>query len=251
MSASDLSGAAILLLFRNKIATDWRSLCEACEIDPDHHRTAHTMLIHKLHELRSVGLVTFQDRPGFLKAIEGPISVTENWDRLQNALQISLTQIADLAPVGRLIINPFFGVPKAPQKTSDVFVLMPFSADLRPVYEDHIRPVGERLGLSVARADDFFTARAIIEEIWNALNAARLILADCTGRNPNVFYEIGIAHTLGKPVILITQSRDDAPFDIRYIYNIDYEFTPRGMKLFEERLMEAISHVVPGVRKPR
>lgn len=245
MSVSELSGAAILLLFRNKITTDWRSLCEACELDPDHHRTAHTMLIHKLRELRSVGLLTFQDRPSRFEAIEGPISVTENWDRLQNALQISLTQIADLTPVGRLIVNPFFGAPKAPQKTTDVFVLMPFSADLRPVYEDHIRPVGEHLGLSVARADDFFTARAIIEEIWNALSAARLIVADCTGRNPNVFYEIGIAHTLGKPVILITQTRADAPFDIRYIYNIDYEFTPRGMKLFEDRLTEAISHIIP------
>jgi len=110
---------------------------------------------------------------------------------------------------------------------------MPFADELKPVYEDHVKAVTQRLGLAAVRADDFFAANLIISDVWNAINQARILIADCTGRNPNVFYELGIAHTLGKPVILIAQSADDIPFDIRHIRTILYNLTPRGMRDFE------------------
>jgi len=65
-----------------------------------------------------------------------------------------------------------------------------------------------------------------------------VIVADCTGKNPNVFYELGIAHTLGKPVIIITQSARRYPFDIKHIRYIQYEYTPGGLKSFEKKLAE-------------
>ena len=110
---------------------------------------------------------------------------------------------------------------------------MPFTDELKPVYEDHVKAVTQRLGLTAVRADVFFAANSIMSDVWNAINQARILIADCTGRNPNVFYELGIAHTLGKPVILIAQSADDIPFDIRHIRTIVYNFTPRGMRDFE------------------
>jgi hypothetical protein len=58
---------------------------------------------------------------------------------------------------------------------------------------------------------------------------AKVIIADCTGSNPNAFYKIGLAHTLGKPVILTSQSVRDVPFDLRYLHFISYEYTPQGM----------------------
>jgi nucleoside 2-deoxyribosyltransferase len=70
--------------------------------------------------------------------------------------------------------------------------------------------------------------------------SASLTVADCTGRNPNVFYEIGLAHALGKPVILITQNSEDIPFDVTHIRYIQYEFTPRGMERFEQKLIDAV-----------
>ena len=73
-------------------------------------------------------------------------------------------------------------------------------------------------------------------DIWSAIFLAYCIIADCTGRNPNVFYEMGIAHTIGKRIILITQDEEDVPFDIRAIRFIKYEFTPRGMKQLERKL---------------
>jgi hypothetical protein len=69
------------------------------------------------------------------------------------------------------------------------------------VYEDHIRNVAASLSLKVARADDFLTVHAVMQDIWTAICRSRIIIADCTSKNPNVFYEIGIAHTVGKPVL--------------------------------------------------
>lgn len=121
-----------------------------------------------------------------------------------------------------------------------VFVLMPFSDVLKPVYEDHISKVIESLKLDVARADDFFTNGSIMADVWSALNHAAIVIADCTGRNPNVFYEIGIAHALGKETILISQSIDDIPFDLRHLRVIVYSYDPRGMKGFEAALRSTV-----------
>lgn len=81
-----------------------------------------------------------------------------------------------------------------------------------------------------------FTAGHIIEEIWTAIVSAILIIADCSGRNPNVFYEIGLAHAIGKPVILITRDEEDVPFDLHHRQYIRYDFIPRGMREFEDVL---------------
>src|SRR5205823_14923071 len=135
-----------------------------------------------------------------------------------------------------IVTNPLFGRPKVPPMPSDLFVIMPFAEDLRAVYDDHIRAVADRLGIISTRGDDFLAANSIISDVWNAITHAKVLVADCTGRNPNVFYELGIAHTLGKPVILIAQDLDDIPFDIQHIRINLYNFTPRGMLDFEHTL---------------
>lgn len=124
------------------------------------------------------------------------------------------------------------------------FVLMPFRKELAPIYEDHIKKVVKKLKLDTKRADDFFNTSEIIEDIWESICTARLIIADLTDKNPNVFYEVGIAHTLGKNVVLITQSIDDVPFDLRHLRHIQYEYTPRGMQVLERRLSETIKNVL-------
>jgi len=100
--------------------------------------------------------------------------------------------------------------------------------------------VCSELALQVMRADDFFTAQSVMTDIWNAIYNSKIIIADCTKRNPNVFYEIGIAHTLGKPTILIAQSINDVPFDLRHIRCVEYKYTPRGMTAFHVALKKTI-----------
>lgn len=115
------------------------------------------------------------------------------------------------------------------------FVLMPFRTDFPPIYEQHLAVVCTRLGISVARADGIFSTRPIMDDIREAVLTARVIIADLTDHNPNVFYELGICHALGKDVILITQERE-VPSDIRHIRYLLYEYTPPGMKKFESAL---------------
>lgn len=125
-----------------------------------------------------------------------------------------------------------------------VFMLSPFSEPYDTIYKDHIKPTVEgTLGLISRRADDIFDTRPIMEDIWQQLNEAGIVVAELTGRNPNVFYETGIAHTIGKEVILLTQTMDDVPFDLRHLRCIVYDYTPRGVKVLEEMLMNTITTI--------
>jgi len=124
------------------------------------------------------------------------------------------------------------------------FILMPFEAELKAVYDDHIRPVVESKGLSCIRGDEIISTGAITRDIWEKINRARFIIADLTRKNPNVFYELGIAHALGKEVILITQSMDYIPFDLKALRCIVYTFTPRGMKEMESKLQRTIDEIM-------
>lgn len=125
------------------------------------------------------------------------------------------------------------------RRGSGCFVLMPFREELQPVYEDHIVKVCESLGITVTRADQIFSVRPIMEDILESVLTARFIIGDLTDRNPNVFYEIGICHALGKKVILITQE-SDVPFDLMHLRHIKYSYTPRGIEIFEEALTRTL-----------
>ncbi len=103
------------------------------------------------------------------------------------------------------------------------FVLMPFSKPFDDVYRAVIVPAVQQAGLEVMRADEMLAPGSIMEQIRSAIQQSRLCIADLTGRNPNVLYELGIAQTLGKPCILLTQDMDNVPFDIRQHRVIQYD----------------------------
>ena len=63
----------------------------------------------------------------------------------------------------------------------------------------------------------------MIDQIWRGINKAKVLVAELTTKNPNVFYELGLAHALRKPVILISSNQDDVPFDLRHIRVILYD----------------------------
>lgn len=120
--------------------------------------------------------------------------------------------------------------PKKPvpaQKTTNTahicFVIMPFGGWLDSYYLSIYRPAIEAAGLDPHRADDLFRPSTIVNDIWSYTKRAKVLLADLTGKNPNVFYELGLAHALAKPVILIAESMDDIPFDLRALRIILYD----------------------------
>ena len=145
-------------------------------------------------------------------------------------------EIANIERQRRIVrLNPIFHGREFLTNEQMVFVLSPFLEPFNTIYNDHIKPSVESIqGLSCLRADDIYDNRPIIEDIWRYTNEARILIAELTGRNPNVFYETGVAHTVGKEVILITQSIEDVPFDLKHLRCIVYEYTPRGTQTLEE-----------------
>jgi hypothetical protein len=170
------------------------------------------------------------------------IKVTPLLSKIQTALGLSITELAKHSSQTSMRVSPIFGKPSE-EYSYDLFVLMPFQPELQPIYDDHIKTIAQKLKMTVARADDFFSTQSIVDEVWSAIVRSKVILADCTGRNPNVFYEIGIAHSVGKPVVLITQNAEDVPFDLRHRRYIPYEYTPRKIKDFENRLESTLLEV--------
>lgn len=103
------------------------------------------------------------------------------------------------------------------------FVIMSFSPEYESVYRQLIKPAAEPFGLKVLRADDIYSPGVITEQIRAAIHQSVICIADVTGKNPNVLYEVGIAHTLGKPTILLTQSVEQIPFDLRAFRVVIYD----------------------------
>lgn len=104
-----------------------------------------------------------------------------------------------------------------------VFVLMPFREEHFVIYERTVKPTLEGLGCHVEHAKDAHTVERIVDAIYSQIARAQFIVADTTGKNPNVFYEIGYAHALGKKVILLVQDAQDIPFDIAGLRHIQYK----------------------------
>lgn len=146
-----------------------------------------------------------------------------------------------------IVCNPIFSTREYPSKGEDkfCFTIMPFDGEIiQDVYTEYVKPAIEEVGIKYIRGDDIFSTSLIMEDIFGAICKANVIIAEFTGRNPNVLYEAGIAHTLGKPIIGITQDINDVPFDLRSIRHIVYKITPRGMKQLNETLQSTLLSVI-------
>jgi len=108
------------------------------------------------------------------------------------------------------------------KKMLTAFVLMPFDQLFDSYYHSIYVPALKSAGLKAERGDSLYASVPIMDDIRNGIMNADILLADLTGRNPNVFYELGLAHALNKPVILIAQSLNDLPFDLRHLRTITY-----------------------------
>ncbi len=97
-----------------------------------------------------------------------------------------------------------------------VFVLMPMKPEFDDIYKFGIKGAAEEVGAYAERLDEQIFTEGMLERIFNQISKADVIIADMTGRNPNVFYEVGYAHALGKITLLLTQKADDIPFDLKH-----------------------------------
>lgn len=129
-----------------------------------------------------------------------------------------------------------------PVNQHQCFVMMPFASQYLEIYTEIIKPLLSELGFTCIRADELYGSRSIIQDMWHNIQISGLILADMSDKNPNVFYELGLAHAIGKKVILITQSIEDVPFDLRYLRCIVYTHNVHGMIKLREELRKTITN---------
>lgn len=128
------------------------------------------------------------------------------------------------------------------------FVMMPFASPLGDYYPKIYEVAIKKAGLNPVRADnDIFGTGKIVDQIWSGITSAKVLVAELTSRNPNVFYELGLAHALKKPVVLVSSNEDDVPFDLQHIrviyYNVHDPFW--GTKLIDkvaENILSALKN---------
>jgi hypothetical protein len=105
------------------------------------------------------------------------------------------------------------------------FVISPFGDPFDEYYEKIYKPAIAKADLQSVRGDEVYGTGAVIDDIFAQISAASVVLCDVTGKNPNVNYELGVAHALRVPSIIVTQSIADVPFDYRHLRAIPYDRT--------------------------
>lgn len=138
-----------------------------------------------------------------------------------------------------------FRIPDKAVEPNVLSVMMPFEGRFAGTYTA-IRNVCGRLGIDCKRADDIWDNSILIQDVFDLIFTSQAVITDFTDRNPNVFYETGVAHTLGKIVIPITQSVGDIPFDLRHHRALTYLSNVEGLAKLEKDLEKKL-RVVFGI----
>ncbi len=144
------------------------------------------------------------------------------------------------AGINKAIVKDF----KVEAQLPEAFVVMQFTDEFNTMYTEVIKPVCERYGYEVIRADDMYTNGLLIEDITSAIKNSSLIIADITPDNPNVYYELGYAHAIKKPTIMLCdKTRQKLPFDISGLRCIFYENSIAGKSKVEKLLTKHLSAI--------
>lgn len=149
----------------------------------------------------------------------------------------------------RMLVNPLFQSRDTRIVDHQAFIVMPFNEPWSAEVETSVREILINHGYKSIRADDMFGAN-LMEDIWKGICQSEIVIVDTTGRNPNVYYELGICHSLGKEVIKMTQSVTDIPFDIRHLRHVVYENSLSGVRKLRSGIEGHLQDHAKRVRPP-
>jgi hypothetical protein len=141
------------------------------------------------------------------------------------------------AKTSSLVVSPTKTSTSVNLTSKTCFVMQPFAPPYGGYYEAMFKPAIERSGLRPVRADaEIFGTGKVMDQVWRGIKSSDVLVAELTTKNANVYYELGIAHALGKPVVLIASNESDVPFDLRHIRVIYYDMTDPfwGSKLIDK-----------------
>jgi hypothetical protein len=159
---------------------------------------------------------------------------------------VDLYRVLHESILSPILAPQIFRLPvEVPIEQDLVAVMMPFDARFANVYGTLQQAVTE-CEMRCNRADDIWFNNHIMDDVINLIWRARVVIADLTSKNPNVFYEAGIAHTLGRDVIQIAQSMDDIPFDLRSIRSVTYLHNGEGLTRLKAQVVERLKYLTSG-----
>ena len=133
-----------------------------------------------------------------------------------------------------------------PENKQRAFVLMPFEDELEWAYTDLIQPAFSAAGFDVIRADDIENQQNILRDIVVSISDFELVVAELTYSNPNVYYELGLAHALGRQVVLLTQDIAGVPFDLKSYRVFEYDNKHSSFSATKHRLTSLAQSIVNG-----
>lgn len=195
--------------------------------DPDYEGNALAVLI-QIVENDPQNLTTISDY------------LVEKYPSAQEGVNVSSRPI----PGWEVYFTPsVFEIPAQGVDQTLVAVMMSFAAEYRDVYGT-IQKACAFCKLNCQRVDDIWENAILIQDIFSLIFRSHVVICDFSGRNPNVFYETGIAHTLGKHVIPITQSPDDVPFDLRHHRYIHYHNNGEGRAKLQQQLQKRLASLL-------
>jgi hypothetical protein len=180
-----------------------------------------------------------------LKPIDLVLSVQANGTvRLRPAHgEFVSTSFEKVPTEGVITFKPsVFQIPAKELNERLISVMMPFNPGFNGTYAA-ITKVTDHMGLECLRADDIWDNSTIIQDIFELILSSKVVVVDFTGKNPNVMYETGIAHTLGKTVIPITQSIEDIPSDLGHHRALKYYPNEEGLRDLSNELYKRIKAI--------
>jgi len=162
----------------------------------------------------------------------------------------SIPQVSDFVSIAHeetpkriITFSPqVFDIPTKTQDDSLATVMLPFK--LKETFSA-IKEACENNSVRCVKADDIWENSTFMQDIFELIFTSRIVIADFTGKNPNVFYEVGIAHTLGKTVVPITQSVEDVPSDLRHHRVLVYLPNEQGYKELTQELGKRLETLFP------
>lgn len=146
----------------------------------------------------------------------------QGWHLLENRLVVGNRVPPRRRPTPPSGVPTVFGPPSQGVRPTDCFVLLPLHEPFTIIYRDLVVPAVEMLDMTCQHAGEIFGPGFIVSDVRFLIEEAKVVVAELTGRNPNVFYELGIAHALHKPVVQLAQQIEDVPFDIRHLRTLEY-----------------------------
>lgn len=169
----------------------------------------------------------------------------DDWEFSRNhwaIKNVDLFQTLYKLKMGERPVPRVFPLSRNPINSKLISIMMPFEASSTETYRT-VKAAIEAAGYECRRADDFWLHPHIMHDIIELISTSQVIICDLSGKNPNVFYEAGIAHTLGKEVILITQHDGDVPFDLRPLRYIPYLNNGEGRKDLATKIVDRLRTV--------